>query len=52
MTGLEIFSLVEEKKKKIEDLIDPTTFVLNHEVVELQTIVWAIFIGVKFGIKI
>lgn len=37
MTGLEIFSLVEEKKKKIEDLIDPTTFVLNREVVELQT---------------
>ena len=32
MTGPEIFSLVKEKKTKIEDLFDPTTFVLNKEV--------------------
>ena len=36
MNGPEIFSLIVEKKKRIEELIDPTIFVLNKEVVELQ----------------
>lgn len=36
MNGLEIFSLVTKKKQRIEELLDPTTFVLNKEVVELQ----------------
>ena len=36
MTGLEIFSLVQNKKKRIEDLSDPTTFVLNKEIEELN----------------
>lgn len=36
MNGPEIFSLVTKKKERIEELIDPTVFVLNKEVVELQ----------------
>lgn len=32
MTGLEIFSLVAVKRALLEDLIDPTSFVLNPEV--------------------
>ena len=36
MTGLEVFSLVQTKRKRIEDLFDPTTFVLNKEVQQLQ----------------
>lgn len=36
MNGPEIFSLVTEKKQKIEELLDPTVFVLNKEVEALQ----------------
>lgn len=36
MNGLEIFSLVTSKRKKIEELTDFTTFVLNPEVVKLE----------------
>jgi hypothetical protein len=36
MTEIEIFALVSEKKKKIEELFDPTSFVLNKEIVKLQ----------------
>ena len=36
MDGLEIFTKIEGHKKKIEDLIDPTTFVLNPEIEQLQ----------------
>ena len=36
MNGQEIFSLVKAKRKKIEDLFDPTTFVLNKEIIKLQ----------------
>lgn len=36
MTGNEIFSLVTEKKQEIEDLFDPTTFVLNPRIQELE----------------
>lgn len=36
MNGLEIFSLVSKKKQRIEELLDPTTFVLNKEVEALQ----------------
>lgn len=36
MTGNEIFNLVSEKKQEIEDLFDPTTFVLNPRVQELE----------------
>ena len=32
MTGSEIFSLVTIKRALLEDLIDPTSFVLNPEV--------------------
>ena len=32
MNGPEIFSLIKTKKDRIEELIDPTTFVLNKEV--------------------
>jgi hypothetical protein len=32
MTGSEIFSLVTVKRALLEDLIDPTSFVLNPEV--------------------
>lgn len=36
MTGIEVFNLVKEKKDKIEDLFDPTSFVLNLEVQQLE----------------
>ena len=36
MTNQEIFSLVTEKREKIEKLTDFATFVLNKEVIELQ----------------
>lgn len=36
MNGLEVFTLITEKKTKLEDLIDPTTFVLNPEIEKLQ----------------
>ena len=36
MDGLEIFTKIEGHKKRIEDLIDPTTFVLNPEIEQLQ----------------
>ena len=32
MTGSEIFSLVTVKRALLEDLIDPTSFVLNPEI--------------------
>lgn len=36
MNGPEIFSLVTKKRQRIEELFDPTTFVLNKEVEVLQ----------------
>lgn len=36
MTNEEIFSLITDKREKIEKLTDFTTFVLNKEVVDLQ----------------
>lgn len=36
MNGPEIFSLVTKKKQRIEELFDPTTFVLNKEAQKLQ----------------
>lgn len=36
MNGPEIFSLISEKKQRIEELFDPTTFVLNKEIEALQ----------------
>ena len=36
MNGAEIFSLVSKKKQQIEDLLDPTMFVLNKEIANLQ----------------
>ena len=36
MNGLEIFSLITAKKQRLEELIDPTSFVLNPEVEKLQ----------------
>ena len=36
MNGPEIFSLVTEKKQRIEEIFDPTTFVLNKEAQKLQ----------------
>lgn len=36
MEGIEIFVLVTKKQKQLEDLIDPTSFVLNPEVEKLQ----------------
>lgn len=36
MTGLEIFSLVTVKRALLEDLIDPTSFVLNPEVENIR----------------
>ena len=36
MTNQEIFSLVTKKRKRIEELFDPTTFVLNKEIEQLQ----------------
>ena len=39
MTGNEIFNLVETKKQEIEDLFDPTTFVLNPKIQELEKLI-------------
>lgn len=36
MTGLEIFTRINANKKKIEELTDYTTFVLNKEVMRLE----------------
>lgn len=36
MDSQEIFAFVKSKEKQIEDLIDPTTFVLNPEIAKLQ----------------
>lgn len=36
MTNLELFQAVKSRKEKIEDLFDPTTFVLNPEIVKLE----------------
>lgn len=36
MTGQQIFERVSANKKKIEEITDYTTFVLNGEVVQLQ----------------
>jgi hypothetical protein len=36
MNGLEIFSRIQNNKKKIEELTDYTTFVLNKEIVVLE----------------
>ena len=36
MTEKELFQAIQEKKNKIEELFDPTTFVLNPEVVKLE----------------
>jgi hypothetical protein len=36
MNGPEIFSLVTKKRQRIEELVDPTTFVLNKEIEALQ----------------
>ena len=36
MTGLDVYSLVTVKRQQIEELIDPTSFVLNPEVEKLQ----------------
>lgn len=36
MTGSEIFEKVSQKRKEIEDIIDPTTFVLNPRIKELE----------------
>lgn len=36
MNGFEIFTAISAKKKEIEDIFDPTTFVLNPRVQELE----------------
>lgn len=36
MTNLEIFEKVQSNKKRIEEIFDPTTFVLNKEIVALE----------------
>lgn len=36
MDGLEVFAKIEPKKKRLEDIFDPTTFVLNKEAEQLQ----------------
>jgi hypothetical protein len=36
MTGLEIYEKVEQKFKRMEELFDPTTFVLNKESKQLE----------------
>jgi hypothetical protein len=36
MTGQEIAKRIQENNKKIEELMDYTTFVLNKEIVQLQ----------------
>ena len=36
LDGLTIFTKVEDKKKRLEEIFDPTTFVLNKEAKQLQ----------------
>lgn len=36
MTNLEIFEKIQDNKKRIEDVFDPTTFILNTEIVALE----------------
>jgi hypothetical protein len=36
MTHEELFTAVTTRKKKLEDIFDPTTFVLNPEVAQLE----------------
>lgn len=36
MNGIEIFNLVSKKKAQLEDLVDPTTFVLNSKAQEIM----------------
>ena len=36
MNNQEIFSLIKNKQEEIDKLIDPTTFILNDRVVQLQ----------------
>lgn len=36
LDGLTVFTKVEQKKKRLEDILDPTTFVLNPEAEQLQ----------------
>ena len=36
MDGLTIFAKIEDKKKRLEEIFDPTTFVLNKEAEQLQ----------------
>ena len=36
MTNQEIFTLISEKRTKIDELVDPTSFVLNKEVEKLN----------------
>ena len=36
MTNIELFQAVQDRKERIEELFDPTTFVLNPEVVRLE----------------
>jgi hypothetical protein len=42
MNGQEIFSLVKAKRQRIEELFDPTTFVLNKEAQKLQEEIYAL----------
>ena len=43
----EIFSLVKAKRKKIEDLLDPTTFVLNKDEEEDSVSVLSIYTALQ-----
>lgn len=36
LDGLTIFTKIEDKKKRLEEIFDPTTFVLNKEAEQLQ----------------
>lgn len=36
MTNSELFQAITQKRKRIEDLFDPTTFVLNPEIAKLE----------------
>lgn len=36
MTNLELFQAIQCRKDKIKNLFDPTTFVLNREIVKLE----------------
>ena len=36
MTQLEIFQQVDARLKRIKELVDPTTFVLNKEAIKLK----------------